>query len=180
LRAAFRSVPTDLRLYGAFMRLVGTALLLAVTASPAFAQREPVIVIPGKAGVPVIINGIDASWGIVDGEFGLDRPGLMAPTVVYRPLLITYPTAPPRPFFPQEGKRPGYGRLEIIPPPNRPLPPPAPTYYRSWSSSSGNTEPVTIMPPNYPMPNIDVYTGFGGGGRRHRGHGPKPPGPKGP
>ena len=30
--------------------LFHAALLLAVTASPAFAQREPVIVIPGKPG----------------------------------------------------------------------------------------------------------------------------------
>jgi hypothetical protein len=76
------------------MRLVFVALLLAVTASPALAQRKPEIVIPGKPGVPVIINGIDASYGIVEGEFGLDRPGLVAPTVVYRPLLTAYPTGP--------------------------------------------------------------------------------------
>jgi hypothetical protein len=163
------------------MRLVGTALLLAVTASPAFAQRAPEIVIPGKAGVPVLIYGFDASWGLVVGEFGLDRPGLMAPTVTYRPLLISYPTAAPRPFFPRENKRPGYGRLEIIPPANRPLPPPAPTYYRSWSSGSG-AGPVTISPP-YPMPNIDVgvYAPFGGGRHKHNHHDPGPgPGPKGP
>ncbi len=163
------------------------ALLLAVTASPAFAQREPVIVIPGKAGVPVMINGIDASWGIVEGEFGLDRPGLVAPTVTYRPLLISYPTEAPRPFFPRDNKKPGYGRLEIIPPANRPLPPPAQTYYRSWSSSSGSS-PATIYPA-YPMPNIDVGVGWGGGGRRRHNHhgpgaGPGPgdgpgPGPKG-
>ncbi len=159
------------------MRLVGAALLLAVTVSPAFAQREPVIVIPGKAGVPVYINGIDASWGIVEGEFGLDRPGLVAPTVTYRPLLINYPTPAPRPFFPKEGKQPGYGRLEIIPPPDRPLPPPAPTYYRSWSSSSGAT-PATIYPP-YPMPDVDVgvFPSWGGGGGRHKHHGPRPKGP---
>ena len=44
------------------MRLVRAILLLAVTASPASAQRGPEIVIPGKPGVPVYINGIDASW----------------------------------------------------------------------------------------------------------------------
>jgi hypothetical protein len=162
------------------MRLAGTALLLVAAASPALAQRAPEIVIPGKAGVPVYINGIDASYGIVEGEFGLDRPGLMAPTVVYRPLLISNPTYIPG-YYPKNGQRPGYGRLEIIPPPNRPLPPPAPTYYRSWSSSSG-MGPVTIMPPNYQMPNLDVYAGWGGGRRHRGGHGPKPPAPspKGP
>ena len=68
------------------MRVIHAALLLAVSASPALAQREPVIVIPGKPGVPVYINGIDASWGVVEGEFGLDRPGVVTPTVTYRPL----------------------------------------------------------------------------------------------
>ncbi len=59
----------------------------------AFAQREPQIVIPGKAGVPVYINGVDASRGVVVvGEFGLDRPGLVAPTVIYRPLIAEFPT----------------------------------------------------------------------------------------
>jgi hypothetical protein len=69
-------------------RSAAVALLLAVSASPAFAQREPQIVVPGRPDVPVIINGIDASWGIVEGEFGLDRPGAMAPVVIYRPLEV--------------------------------------------------------------------------------------------
>src|SRR5580692_6162533 len=116
-------------------RPAAVALLLAVSASPAFAQREPQIVIPGRPDVPVIINGIDASWGIVEGEFGLDRPGAMAPVVIYRP-------------------------LEIVPPPGAPKPPPAPSYFRSWSSQSA-PGPVTDYAP-YPAPpivyapNIDV------------------------
>jgi hypothetical protein len=153
------------------MRFVGSALLLVVTASPALAQPVPEIVIPGKAGVPVYINGIDASYGIVESDFGLDRPGYMTPTVVYRPLLISNPVGKVPGYYPKDNKRPGYGRLEIIPPPNRPLPPPAPTFYRSWSSSSGNSAPVTIMPPNYPTPNIDVWAGWGQGRHRHGGGG---------
>jgi hypothetical protein len=141
----FRKVPTNLRGYGYFMRLVRTILVLAVTASPAFAQRGPEIVIPGKPGVPVYINGIDASWGVVEGEFGLDRPGLVTPTVIYRPAVVSYPEYIPG-YHPTTGKRPGYGRLEIVPPANRPLPPPAPTYYRSWSSGSA-PGPVTDYAP---------------------------------
>jgi hypothetical protein len=34
----------------------------------------PKFVIPGKPGVPVIINGYDASYSIVEGDWGLDRP----------------------------------------------------------------------------------------------------------
>ena len=54
--------------------LPATLLAAAFAASPALAQRAPEIVIPGKPGIPVYINGIDASWGVVEGDFGLDRP----------------------------------------------------------------------------------------------------------
>jgi hypothetical protein len=153
------------------MRLLHAALLLAVTASPAFAQREPLIVIPGKPGVAVYINGIDASWGVVEGEFGLDRPGLVAPTVIYRPLVVALPSSVPD-YYPRSGIRPGYGRLEIVPPANRPLPPPAPTYYRSWSSGSA-PGPVTDYP-SYPMPPVVVEPQFGHRGKdpKHKGKGP--------
>jgi hypothetical protein len=134
--------------------LVPVVLLLAVTATPAFAQREPQIVIPGRPDVPVMINGVDASWGIVEGEFGLDRPGAMAPTVIYRPLLVSVPYSMPG-YFPRSGRKPGYGRLEVVPPPGEPLPPPAPSYFRNWSSQSA-PGPVTDYPP-YPAPPI-VYS----------------------
>ena len=56
------------------MRLLQTALWLAVGISPALAQRAPVIVIPGRPDVPVLMNGVDVSWSVIEGEFGLDRP----------------------------------------------------------------------------------------------------------
>ena len=140
------------------MRFVHAALLLVVMTSPALAQREPVIVVPGKPGVPVFINGVDASWAVVEGEFGLDRPGAMTPTVIYRPLMAAFPYAVPA-YYPRSGRRPGYGRLEIVPPANRRLPPPAPTYYRSWSSESG-PGPVTEYPP-YATPPVVVSPRFG-------------------
>ena len=133
------------------MRLVHAALLLAVTASPAFAQREPVIVIPGKPGVPVYINGIDASWGVVEGEFGLDRPG---PGGADRDLSAARGRdAGERSGLPSDDRQaPRLWPLEIVPPANRPMPPPAPTYYRSWSSGSA-PGPVTDYP-SYPMPPV--------------------------
>jgi len=149
------------------MRLLHAALLVAMSTSPALAQREPEIVIPGRPDVPVIINGVDASWGVVVGEFGLDRPGAMAPVVIYRPLLASVPPYAPVPgYFPKTGKKPGYGRLEINPPPDRPLPPPAPTYYRNWTSQSA-PGPVTDYPP-YPMPPVVVDPTFGGRNHAHR------------
>jgi hypothetical protein len=140
------------------MRFVQVALCLAVMTSPALAQREPQIVIPGRRDVPVIINGVNASWGVVVGEFGLDRPGEMAPVVIYQPLLLSTPYYVPS-YFPKDGRKPGYGRLEINPPPDRPLPSPAPSYYRSWSSQSA-PGPVTTYP-EYPMPPVVVAPNFG-------------------
>jgi hypothetical protein len=162
------------------MRLIHAALLLAVMTSPALAQREPEIVVPGRADVPVIINGVDASWSVVEGEFGLDRPGAVVPVIVFRPFFAATPyTAAPESYFPKTGKKPGYGRLEIIPPPDAPKPPPAPTYYRSWSSQSA-PGPVTDYAP-YPMPPVVVEPGFGQGNNQddHRGRrwgpGTRPP-----
>jgi hypothetical protein len=145
---------------------VPVALLFALVATPAFAQREPEIVIPGKPGVPVMINGIDASWGVVEGEFGLDRPGVVAPTVIYRPLQVSVPYSEPG-YFPRSDRKPGYGRLEIVPPPDAPKPPPAPSYFRSWSSQS-QPGPVTDYPP-YPVPPI-VYAPTIDGNHHQKGH----------
>jgi hypothetical protein len=146
------------------MRLVCAALLLAATTFSALAQRGPEIVIPGRPGVPVYINGVDASWGIIEGDFGLDRPGMASPTIVYLP----YPPKPSKrmpAYYPADGRRPGYGRLEIVPPRNHVLPPPAQPYFREWSSSS-DTGPVTDYPRDLPMliaPTITPNLGNQGG-----------------
>jgi hypothetical protein len=157
------------------MRLVQAIVLTVMTASPAFAQRAPEIVIPGKPGVPVYINGIDASWGVVEGDFGLDRPGMVTPTVIYRPVTTVALPVETRGYFPKTGQRPGYGRLEIVPPHDRPLPPPAPTYYRSWSSGSSSSAPVTQYAPYYGPDAISFGNSYG-----NRRHSPRRPGPKGP
>ncbi len=142
------------------MRFVCATLLLALSAAPAFAQtRAPVIVIPGRPDVPVMMNGVDVSWSVIEGEFGLDRPGEITPTVIYRPFASPVPYGYPYGYygpgyFPATGKRPAYGRLEIVPPRHRPLPPPAPTYYRSWSAESA-PGPVTDYAP-YPPPDYMV------------------------
>jgi hypothetical protein len=146
------------------MRFLYVAFLLAVSCSSALAQREPEIVIPGRPGVPVYINGIDASWGIVEGEFGLDRPNQVAPTVVYRPYLAALPYGVPA-YFPAEGRRPGYGRLEIAPP-NRRLPAPGPRYRRFWSSES-DPGPVTEYPPPGPPVIFAPTIGGSNGSNQH-------------
>ncbi len=77
------------------MRLLQTALWLAVGVSPAFAQRAPVIVIPGRPDVPILMNGVDVSWSVIEGEFGLDRPNEVNPTVIYRPFGVVCALGPP-------------------------------------------------------------------------------------
>jgi len=58
------------------------------------------------------------------------------------------------PHSARDSRKPGYGRLEVVPPPDAPKPAPAPNFNRSWSSQSA-PGPVTDYPP-YPAPPI-VY-----------------------
>ena len=124
---------------------------------PAHATDAPAIVIPGKPGVPVIINGFDASYCIVEGDVGLDRPGHLTATIVACPLAGTAPGyygGLYDRYYPAYGRRPGYGRHEIEPPANRRLPPPAPSYYREWSTQS-EPLPATIDPPEKVEINVE-------------------------
>jgi hypothetical protein len=133
-------------------------VLTAVMAAPgARADHAPSYVVPGRPDVPVIINFFDASWGVVEGEWGLYRPGAVSPTVIPAPHVM--PRGQARPYYPSLGGIPYKGRLEIEPPADRVLPPPAPSYHRSWSSESQNlpaTEyapvPPVIMGDDYPLP----------------------------
>lgn len=128
------------------MRSVYGALWLALSAAGALAQEAPEIVIPGRPDVPVLMNGIDISYAVIEGDLGLSRPGRVTPTVIYRLRGSPYVRDSFGPgYFPRNGQRPGYGRLEVEPPRNRPLPPPAPSYRKSWSSESPEG-PVTTYP----------------------------------
>jgi hypothetical protein len=120
--------------------LAAGAVALTVTAAGA-SDTGPVFVVPSRPGVPVAINGRDAAWHVVEGDIGLARPGHLTPVVIGggRPL-------PPRwgydynphynPYFPRDGVAPRRGRNEIEPPRNHPLPPPAESFSRSWSTRS--------------------------------------------
>ena len=138
---------------------VGLALAILIgTALPAFAGEGFDIVIPGRPGVPVIINGVDASYAVVEGEWGLGR-NYQIPITVYggRPV---EPEPPVGHYYPTLGRTPGYGRLEIEPPPNRTLPKPAEGYHQSWSAQSA---PPKAQPevPLYP-PEVIVAPPIGG------------------
>src|SRR5262245_60760573 len=98
-------------------------------------DKGPILVIPGRPGIPVVINGYDASYTIVEGDWGLARPGQVAPVIVSGPLIRPSPYYVGH-YFPYAGRRPGYGRREIEPPPDRRQPRPAPGYFREWGAES--------------------------------------------
>jgi hypothetical protein len=131
-----------------FALIVGAGVIAAavVAPRPVFADNEPVIVVPGRPGVPVMMYGVDVSGAVIEGEWGLNRPGVVVPTVImpYRPPIYYY--GPAGAYFPSTGHKPPYGRLEIIPPPNRRLPRPAQPYFREWNSQS-EPGPVTLPVP---------------------------------
>src|ERR1700750_857647 len=131
------------------MRIRATlAGLMAMTSSTALAGGGFDIVIPGRPGVPVIINGIDASYSVVEGEWGLGKRIHVQPTIYGGREIDPVPNVGP--YYPRAGRMPGYGRLEIEPPANRPLPHPAESYHQSWSAQSAPLPAQSSVPVNPP------------------------------
>jgi hypothetical protein len=130
---------------------VGVAAVFAATA--ACADSGPVVVIPSRPGIPVIIKGIDASFAIVEGDWGLARPGHGEITVIGgRPVLPTPVYTQRNSYVPRYGRPPPRGRLEVEPPADRLLPPMAETFSRSWSTASD--VPIVVVPSNGPAPRV--------------------------
>ena len=98
------------------------AMLIAMT-SQALAGEGVDLVIPGRPGVPIIINGIDVSYAVVEGDFGLGKGFHKQPTIYGGRYVDDAPNVGH--YYPSAGHQPGYGRLEIEPPANRKLPQPA-------------------------------------------------------
>jgi hypothetical protein len=126
------------------------AILIGTTAA-ALADSSHVLVIPGRPGVPIIINGIDASYAVVEGDWGLAKNEHFTPTVYGGRLVEPAPNVGH--YYPSAGHVPGYGRLEIEPPANRRLPQPAEIFHQSWSAQS-TPQPVQPEVPFYPPPVI--------------------------
>ena len=150
------------------MRAVITLAVLIGTAGVAWAGTTgPVIVIPGRPGVPVIINGVDASYAVVEGDWGLGKGVHVQPTVYGG-----HPVDPGPPvghYYPSAGHAPGYGRMEIE---SAAKPKPAPSFHQSWSAGSSQADPpappvpLSQVPP-YPPPVI-VAPQFNERDRDHR------------
>jgi hypothetical protein len=131
----------------------GLALALLIgTTLPSLAGEGFDIVIPGRPGVPIIINGVDASYAVVEGDFGLGKGVHMQPTV-YGGRYVDFEPSVGH-YYPSLGHMPGYGRLEVEPPANRKLPQPAPSYNRSWSAQSAPPAAAQPEVPLYPPPVI--------------------------
>jgi hypothetical protein len=142
----------------------GTVLaILTGAALPAGAADGFDIVIPGRPGVPVIINGVDASYAVVEGDWGLAKGVHVQPTVYGGRYVDGEPNVGH--YYPSLGRKPGYGRLEIEPPANRILPPPAESFHQSWSAASTppRAQPAQPEVPFYPPPVIVAPLNGGGG-----------------
>jgi hypothetical protein len=128
--------------------LFGIAGLLLASAA-AYADNEPVVVVPGRPGVPVIIHGVDATGAVVYGDWGLYRPGAVVVIEggIWPPAWGLAPEPPH--YFPATGRTPAYGRKEIDPGPHRRGL--APEYHKSWQIES-QPGPVTEYPPFAPPP----------------------------
>lgn len=135
------------------MRAVAALLILIGTALPAFAGDGFEIVIPGRPGVPIIINGQDVSYAVLEGEWGLARGIHVQPTVFGGRYIDSDPHVGH--YYPSLGRVPAYGRLEIEPPPNRKLPKPAESFHQSWSAQSAPPAPQPAVP-FYPPPIIQA------------------------
>ena len=127
---------------------VTLAILMAMT-STAFAGGDGFnIVIPGRAGVPIIINGIDASYAVVEGDWGLSKGTQVQPTIYGGRYIDPVPQVGH--YYPSAGHMPGYGRLEVEPPANRRLPQPAESYHQSWSAQSAPLPAQSNVPVDPP------------------------------
>jgi hypothetical protein len=140
---------------GLWSLLAGLCAAFAL-AEPACAQTGPVIVIPGKPGVPVIMNGLIVDGAVVYGDWGLAKPN-NAGLIIVDPLGYAPPETSPG-YFPATGHLPRVGRQEVEPP-ARSRPRVNTNYYRDWSIGSEFGKPVTEYPPFDPPQVIEAPRG---------------------
>ena len=141
------------------MRAVFALAYLIATSGGAVADSLPVIVIPGRPGVPIIINGVDASYRVVEGDWGLGKGSRVQPTVYGGRYGDPEPNVGH--YYPSSGRVPGYGRLEIEPPSNG-RPQQGESYHQSWSAQS-TPQPAEPAVPLYPPPVISAPRNGEGG-----------------
>lgn len=131
------------------------ALALAVlfsTTLSALADSGPVVVVPSRPDVPIVINGRNAAYAVVEGDWGLGK-GIHVEPVIYPRPGYYYAPPPVGRYFPGGGAAPSLGRHEVDTPP-RQLPR-SESFHRSWSAGSdpvaadavpANPPPVIVAP----------------------------------
>ncbi len=115
-------------------RACALAILIGTTCGAAALDSGPSIAIPGRPGVPIIINGRDASYAVIESDWGLARGTRVQPTIYGGRYVDPVPHVGH--YYPGSSQLPGYGRLEIEPPEDRKLPKPAESFHQSWSAQS--------------------------------------------
>src|SRR3981081_1519087 len=97
-----------------FLALCGVVL---GNASALAADSGPVIVVPGRHGLPVILNGVDVAGAVLEGDWGLYTPHMVNPTIIAAPVFIPrsayqssyYQRRYESGYYPVSGHCPGYG-----------------------------------------------------------------------
>jgi hypothetical protein len=142
--------------------LSAAAVVGAVPASTAaHAQNNgPVFVVPARPGVPVVLHGRDVSYVVVEGDWGLARPGHMTPSIIgYAPPVGDRASPLIGLYHPRYGAPPPRGRFEVEAP-HAPPPEPAETYRRAWSTVTEPVVPADGSPRVIPVrplnPDMDV------------------------
>jgi hypothetical protein len=128
--------------------IIAAAGFAALAVAPAYGgDTAPSIVIPSRPGIPVVINGRDASYAVVEGDWGLARPGHVPVTVYGGSPIRPNPVYEPRNrYIPRYGHAPPRGRNEAEPPGHAGAEP-AEGFSRNWSSSSDMSAPASIVDP---------------------------------
>jgi hypothetical protein len=110
------------------------------------AECAPVLVVPSRPDVSIVVSYFDARWAVVEGECGLDRPGHMVPVVIggrfVGPLRGSVRRAG---YFPTTGQKPVPGRAEVDTPPSSAA---AEDFSRSWSVGPARVPPADLPEPN--------------------------------
>ena len=113
-------------------RLGSAVLVFLVSVTPGYADHAPTLVIPGRPGVPVVVDGVEVSGAVIEGHWGLHRPGAGVRTIYPEYDLIG--PEPAYRYFPFTGRVPRYGRHEIITRSSRGRPTRAQSYHRFWGT----------------------------------------------
>ncbi len=126
-----------------FRGVIGAAagwFLAGMTLAQA-SETGPVIVVPGRAGVPIIVNGQDISGAVISGDWGLDRPSQTNPRILYRYHGGSLIGPAPAAYYPKTGQAPKVGRREVDMPRGIDRPD---SFYRSFGVQS---DPTPVTPP---------------------------------